>query len=50
MPAAQDIYAPSYLRFESKVLTERARQAAMKDTANEVGCRMLTWCSGSGPY
>ena len=36
MPANQDIFSPTYLRYESQVLTERAREAAMKDTANEV--------------
>jgi cyclic-di-AMP phosphodiesterase PgpH len=35
-PAGQDIYAPADARFESEVLTERAREAARNDPANEV--------------
>ncbi len=36
MPATQDVFAPNFMRYESKVLTERARQEAMNDPANEV--------------
>jgi putative nucleotidyltransferase with HDIG domain len=36
MPAPQDVFAPNFLRYESKVLTEKARQEAMNDPANEV--------------
>jgi putative nucleotidyltransferase with HDIG domain len=35
MPASQDIYSPNFLRFESKVQTEKARQEASEDPANE---------------
>lgn len=35
-PAAQDIFAPNYLRYESEMLTARARQVARDDPANEV--------------
>src|SRR5688500_11252055 len=35
-PATQDIYSPTDARYESDVLTERARQAAREDPANEV--------------
>jgi len=35
-PAAQDIYSPSYLRYESKVLTEKARRQALQDPAHDV--------------
>ena len=36
MPATQDILSPAYLNFQSKVLTEKARNTAMNDQANEV--------------
>lgn len=36
VPAVQDAFSPTSLRFESKVLTERARDEAMRDPANEV--------------
>jgi len=36
MPATQDIYADTSLRYESKVLTDKAREEAMSDPANEV--------------
>ena len=35
-PATQDIFAPGYLRYESKTLTEQARETARNDPANEV--------------
>jgi putative nucleotidyltransferase with HDIG domain len=36
IPASQDIYSPNFLRYESKVQTEKARQEASNDPANEV--------------
>ncbi|MFL5732139.1 MAG: HD family phosphohydrolase [Chloroflexia bacterium] len=36
MPAPQDILSPAYLNFPSKILTEKARDKAMNDPANEV--------------
>ncbi len=36
MPAAQDVFSPTYLRYESKVLTDKARADAASDPANEV--------------
>ncbi len=36
MPAAQDVFSPTYLRYESKVLTDKARADAAADPANEV--------------
>jgi putative nucleotidyltransferase with HDIG domain len=36
MPASQDIFSPTFLRYESKVLTDKARQDAANDPANEV--------------
>lgn len=35
-PAPEGIFAPNYLRYESKLLTEKAREAALDDPANEV--------------
>lgn len=35
-PASLDIFSPSFIRFESKVQTEKARQEAANDPANEV--------------
>ena len=35
-PAPYGIFAPNYLRYESKLLTEKAREAARDDPANEV--------------
>lgn len=36
MPAAQDIYSPTYLRYDSKLLTDQARTKAAEDQSNEV--------------
>jgi membrane-associated HD superfamily phosphohydrolase len=36
MPATQDIFADSSLRYESKLLTNKAREEAVSDLANEV--------------
>src|SRR5437868_5006496 len=36
VPAAQDILSPAYLSFPSKVLTDKAREKATNDQANEV--------------
>lgn len=36
MPATQDIYSPTYLRYESKLLTDQARTKAAEDSSNEV--------------
>lgn len=36
MPASQDIFAPGFIKYESKVQTEKARQEAANDPANEV--------------
>ena len=36
VPASRDIYAPTFLRYKSKVMTEKARQDASNDPANEV--------------
>ncbi len=36
VPAAQDIISPVYLSYASKVLTDKARDQASKDPANEV--------------
>src|SRR4051812_47068564 len=36
VPATQDIFSPTFLRYESKVLTEKARQEASDDPANQV--------------
>ncbi|HYP41383.1 MAG TPA: hypothetical protein VEX13_13570, partial [Chloroflexia bacterium] len=36
MPAAQDIFSPIFLRYESEPLTEKAREEAMNAPANEV--------------
>ncbi|HUP27267.1 MAG TPA: HDIG domain-containing protein [Chloroflexia bacterium] len=36
LPAAQDVYSTSPFRYESKVLTEKARADAVADKANEV--------------
>ncbi len=35
-PATQDVYADSSLRYESKILTDKAREDAVSDPANEV--------------
>ena len=35
-PAAQDIFAPDNLRYESDILTARAREQVMADASNEV--------------
>jgi putative nucleotidyltransferase with HDIG domain len=36
VPASQDIFSPTFLRYESKVLTDKAREDAANDPANEV--------------
>lgn len=36
VPAAQDIYSPAYLHYESKVRTQKARDDATSDHGNEV--------------
>jgi putative nucleotidyltransferase with HDIG domain len=36
MPATQDIFSPTYVRYESKLLTDKARDDATRDPANEV--------------
>lgn len=36
VPATQDIFSPTFLRYESKVLTDRARERAMQSPSNEV--------------
>lgn len=36
VPAVQDAFSPTSLRYESKVLTERSRDDAMRDPTNEV--------------
>ncbi|MDQ5826257.1 MAG: HDIG domain-containing protein [Chloroflexota bacterium] len=36
VPATQDIFSPTFLRYESKVLTDQAREKAMQSPSNEV--------------
>ncbi len=36
MPALQDVFSPAYLRYESQVLTDRARDEAARAPSNEV--------------
>jgi putative nucleotidyltransferase with HDIG domain len=36
VPAGQDIFSPTVLRYESKVLTDQARERAMQSPSNEV--------------
>ncbi|HVG00831.1 MAG TPA: hypothetical protein VND68_13415, partial [Chloroflexia bacterium] len=36
LPAGQDIFSPIFLRYESKVLTDDARDKAMQSPSNEV--------------
>ena len=46
VPAAQDILSPAYLNFPSKVLTDKARDKAMNDQANEVWLQDTTLVQG----